>query len=72
MGSLRCQSARAYNMSREEQLSFFSQWNRNFADQLQAQSLMIIREIGMRIDALVGVTGTFGTQIHNLGPTFND
>ncbi len=55
------------DMSREEQLSFFSQWNRSFSDLLQAQSLMIIREVGKRIDALAGVTDSFGAQLHNMG-----
>lgn len=54
------------DMSREEQLSFFSQWNRSFADQLQVQSLMIIREIGKKIDALAGTSNSLDAQIHKL------
>lgn len=54
------------DMSREEQLSFFSQWNRSFADLLQAQGLMIIREITKRIDLLAGVTEDFGAKIHQI------
>ena len=48
------------NMSREEQVSFFSQWNRSFSDQLQAHGLMSIREISKKIDSLAGVTEKFG------------
>lgn len=44
------------DMSREEQLSFFSRWNKSFSDQLQAHGLMIIREISKKIDSLTGTT----------------
>jgi len=57
------------DMSREEQLSFFSQWNRSFADMLQAQGLMIIREIGKRIDSLADATETFGAKVHQISQT---
>lgn len=53
-------------MSREEQLSFFSQWNRSFSDQLQAHGLMIIREISKKIDALAGTTEKFGIQVQEM------
>ncbi|MHA4867220.1 Fic family protein [Duganella sp. PWIR1] len=56
-------------MSKEEQLSFFSQWNRSFADMLQAQGLMIIREIGKRIDSLSDVTTSFGDVAHQVKQT---
>jgi fido (protein-threonine AMPylation protein) len=51
------------DMSREEQLSFFSQWNRSFSDELQSHSLMIIRELSKKIDALAGSTERFGAQV---------
>lgn len=54
------------DMSREEQLSFFSQWNRAFADQLQEHGLMIIREISKKIDSLAGSTEQFGHNIREL------
>lgn len=54
------------DMSREEQLSFFSQWNRSFSDQLQAHGLMIIREISKKIDALAGTTEKFGAQVQEM------
>lgn len=57
------------DMSREEQLSFFSQWNRSFADLLQAQGLMVIREIGKRIDSLANATETFGAKVHLISQT---
>lgn len=57
------------DMSREEQLSFFSQWNRSFADMLQAQSLTIIRELGKRIDSLANVTELFGTAVDQIKQT---
>lgn len=55
------------DMSREEQLSFFSQWNRSFSDQLQAHGLMIIRELSNKIDALAGTTEKFGVQVLEMG-----
>lgn len=55
------------DMSREEQLSFFSQWNRSFSDQLQAHGLMIIREISKKIDLLSGVTEKFNNRFEELG-----
>ena len=54
------------DMSREEQLSFFSQWNRSFSDQLQAHGLMIIREISKKIDALAGATEKYGAQVQEM------
>jgi fido (protein-threonine AMPylation protein) len=54
------------DMSREEQLSFFSQWNRSFTDSLHAHGVMIIREIGKKIDLLTGTTEAFGTKVHQL------
>jgi fido (protein-threonine AMPylation protein) len=54
------------DMSREEQLSFFSQWNRSFSDQLQANGLMIIREISKKIDALAGATEKYGAQVQEM------
>ncbi|MHB1705898.1 MAG: Fic family protein [Acidithiobacillus sp.] len=54
------------DMSREEQLSFFSQWNRAFADQLQEHGLMIIREISKKIDSLAGSTEQFGQNVREL------
>lgn len=54
------------DMSREEQLSFFSQWNRSFSDQLQAHGLMIIRELSKKIDALAGTTEKFGAQAQEI------
>ena len=54
-------------MTREEQLSFFTQWNRSFADQLQAHALVIIRELGNKIDALAGSNAVFGDQIMKMG-----
>lgn len=54
------------DMSREEQLSFFSQWNRAFADQLQEHGLMIIREISKKIDSLAGSTEQFGQNLRQL------
>lgn len=53
-------------MSREEQLSFFSQWNRVFADQLQEHGLKIIREISKKIDTLAGSTEQFGQNVREL------
>jgi fido (protein-threonine AMPylation protein) len=53
-------------MSREEQFSFFSQWNRSFSDQLQAQGLMIIREISKKIDLLAGTTEKFGARAEEM------
>lgn len=55
------------DMSREEQLSFFSQWNRSFLDQLQAHGLMIIREISKKIDLLSGVTEKFSNKFEEIG-----
>jgi|MTBAKSStandDraft_1061840.scaffolds.fasta_scaffold22515_3 fido (protein-threonine AMPylation protein) len=46
------------DMSREEQLSFFSQWNRSFSDQLKEHGLMIIRELSKKIDA-IGTTSDY-------------
>ncbi|HYD75078.1 Fic family protein [Ramlibacter sp.] len=57
------------DMSREEQLSFFSQWNRSFADMLQAQSLLIIREIGKRLDSLGDVAEGLGSKLHKVSQT---
>lgn len=54
------------DMSREEQLSFFSQWNRAFADQLQEHGLMIIREISKKIDSLAGSTEQFSQNVREL------
>jgi fido (protein-threonine AMPylation protein) len=53
-------------MSREEQFSFFSQWNRSFSDQLQAQGLMIIRELSKKIDQLAGTTAKFGARVEEM------
>lgn len=55
------------DMTREEQLSFFSQWNRSFSDQLQAHGLMIIREISKKIDLLSGETERFSNRFEELG-----
>lgn len=55
------------DMSREEQLSFFSQWNRSFSDQLQAHGLMIIREISKKIDLLSGFTEKFSNRFEEIG-----
>ena len=54
------------DMSREEQLSFFSQWNRAFAEQLQQHGLMIIREISKKIDLLADSTERFGQNVRDL------
>lgn len=54
------------DMSREEQLSFFSQWNRSFSDQLQANSLMIIRELSKKIEAITGTNEKFGIQVQEI------
>ncbi|WP_287369839.1 hypothetical protein, partial [Thauera sp.] len=54
------------DMSREEQLSFFSQWNSVFADQLQEHGLMIVREISKKIDSLAGFTGQLGQNVREL------
>ncbi|MEQ1661672.1 MAG: Fic family protein [Thiobacillus sp.] len=54
------------DMAREEQLSFFSQWNRSFTDQLQAHGLMIIREISKKIDLLAGTTEKFGLRVDEM------
>lgn len=54
------------DMSREEQFSFFSQWNRAFSDQLQAQGLMIIREISNKIDLLAGTTEKFRARVEEI------
>jgi fido (protein-threonine AMPylation protein) len=54
------------DMSREEQLSFFSQWNRSFADSLHEHGLMIIREIGKKIELLSNSTEKLGTKAEQL------
>lgn len=54
------------DMSREEQLSFFSQWNRSFGDQLQEHGLMIIREISKKIDSMTVSTETFSQNARDL------
>lgn len=54
------------DMSREEQLSFFSQWNRRFVDQLQEHGLMIIREISKKIDSLANSTEKFDRNVREL------
>lgn len=54
------------DMSREDQLSFFSQWNRSFSDQLQAHGLMIIRELSKKIDLLAESTESFSTRIEEM------
>ena len=53
-------------MSQEEQFSFFSQWNRSFSDQLQAQGHMIIRELSKKIDLLAGTTAKFGARVEEM------
>jgi fido (protein-threonine AMPylation protein) len=40
------------DMSKEEQLSFFSQWNRSFSEQIKEHGLMIIRELSKKIDSI--------------------
>jgi fido (protein-threonine AMPylation protein) len=42
------------DMSREEQLSFFSQWNRSFSKLLQDHASLIVEELSKRIDSLKG------------------
>jgi fido (protein-threonine AMPylation protein) len=54
-------------MTSEEQLSFFSHWNRSFSDRLRAESLLIIREVGKKIDALAGLSDQYGSQLKALG-----
>lgn len=54
------------DMSREEQLSFFSQWNRSFTDQLQEHGLMIIREISKKIDAMASPQEIVGQHVREL------
>jgi fido (protein-threonine AMPylation protein) len=58
-------------MSGEEQLSFFSQWNRSFSDQLHAHGLVIIGEISKKIDALAGSTEKFGSQMQEMSAVVN-
>lgn len=53
-------------MSREEQLSFFSQMNRSFSDQLYAHGLMIIREISKKIDSVAGTTFKYTAAIEEV------
>lgn len=50
-------------MSREEQMSFFSQWNRSFSEQLHEHGLIIIREISKKIDSMTASTEFIGQQI---------
>lgn len=57
------------DMTREEQLSFFSQWNRSFGDQLQEHGLMIIREISKKIDSIAASTEIFSQDVRDLTAT---
>jgi fido (protein-threonine AMPylation protein) len=54
------------DMSREEQLSFFSQWNRSFSDTLKEHGLMIVRELSKKIDSIAKPTEEFAAQISEL------
>lgn len=54
------------DMSKEEQLSFFSQWNRSFSEQLNEHGLMIIRELSKKIDSVRMPTEYLSEQIHEL------
>jgi len=54
------------DMSREEQMSFFSQWNRSFSDLLREHGMMIVKEISKKIDVLKAPTENLGKHIHEL------
>jgi len=54
------------DMSREEQLSFFSQWNSSFSEQLREHGLMIIREISKKIDSNSTPTDFIGQKLNEL------
>lgn len=51
------------DMSREEQLSFFSQWNRSFSDALKEHGIMIIRELSKKIESIAKPTEELAAQI---------
>jgi fido (protein-threonine AMPylation protein) len=53
-------------MSREEQLSFFSQWNRSFSEQLREHGLVIIKELSKKIDLIREPSEYLGQKIHEL------
>ena len=55
------------DMSREEQLSFFSQWNRSFSDQLKEHGLMIIRELSKKIDLIGSPSDYMGDKLNEIG-----
>lgn len=54
------------DMSREEQLSFFSQWNRSFSEELRENSLLIIRELSRKIDSIGEPAELFSRKFHEL------
>ena len=52
------------DMSREEQLSFFSQWNRSFSEILKDHGMMVVNKLSKKIDTLKEPTELLGKEIH--------
>lgn len=54
------------DMSKEEQLSFFSQWNRSFSEQLNEHGLMIIRELSKKIESAMKPNEYLSERVNEL------
>lgn len=54
------------DMSREEQLSFFSQWNRSFSEILKDHGMMIVNELSKKIDSLKEPSELLERKVHDL------
>ena len=52
------------DMSREEQLSFFSQWNRSFSEILKDHGMMIVNELSKKIDSLKEPAEQLERKVH--------